>query len=139
VNEADREARRAIEEGNQIARVRANQAELIDAFRAKHGLEPEDVCVDIRRLPPDGRIIWNVRKMSVSERAAQRQLALKSDAEALGRSTKPVHAFVVLPPKPWSRLLLWMFAHVAKVHLTEQGARGAAGTQGHVVRVELGR
>lgn len=133
---ANAEAKSSIEQGNQVARVRADQNELINAFRAKHGLEPDDCCVDIRRLP-NNRLIWDVRKMTVSEREAQRQLAIKREVEATKQASERTYVWAVVPKDYWFNKLGAVFFSSARVHLTEKGANESKGQGEDVVRLEV--
>src|SRR6266481_2848352 len=95
----------------------AAMGEVADAFRAKHGLEPDDVMVEIKRLP-NNRVLWSVRKKSNAEHAHLEAKQLAVDTEALAMKPEPV---VYLPVGSWFQKQL--FSKHARVYLSELGAR----------------
>lgn len=142
---ANKEARQAIEEGDQVARVRSDQNELVNAFRAKHGLEPDDCVVDIRRLP-NNRLIWGVRKATVSEREAQRQVAIKRGVEAVKQASGRTYLYGVEladdDRKSWGGVFAALFHKIGRsrrneVWLTERGAAQECGGAERVVKLEV--
>lgn len=143
---ANDEAKSAIDEGTQVARVRSDQNELINAFRAKHGLEPDDCVVDIRRMQQGGRLVWSVRKATVSERESGRQLAIRREVEAIKGASERTYLYGVELADPerttWGGVAAALFNKVAarrrnEVWLTQRGAEQECGSAERVVKLEV--
>jgi hypothetical protein len=109
--------------------LRQKQIDIVEAFRAKHGVEPEDVVVDIRRLPGN-RLVWSVRKASKSERDAREQQRTRAEVQAMESTSNKPHVFASTADGWWARL----FSVPKCVYLTERGARDAGGKP---VKVEV--
>lgn len=124
----------------QLAAIRRDQAELLNAFRAKHGCDPDDCGIDLRKCG-DGRVIWSVRKLSVAEREWKKQNALNHDVRAMtaNATAKPkVYAYT----EDLTRVARWMFwlkrtFTPAAVFLSERGARQEGGPRAQVYELEV--
>ena len=112
---------------------KAAMREVAAAFRAKHGLEPEDVMVEFRKTT-GGRMLWSLRKKSKAERdhLALKQVAI--DKQALATQIDPV--VYMVEPKSFWRWLRWPLIPTI-VYLSKFGAQTAAGKDEVVVPVKV--
>lgn len=125
---------------DQVREIHDKQQEIVDAFRAQHGLDPLDVGVEVRNYG-QGRVVWMVRKLSKSEREWRTQQCINKDVAAMAaNASKRAKVFAYVADL--RRVPRWMFwlrrtFSPAAVFLSERGARQEGGESCLVYDMEV--
>lgn len=72
-------------EARVIKEITDTKAEVVRAFMAKFSLQPDEVMIDVRRNP-NGKISWNLRKMTKAERESKVALQAQRDFETMKKA-----------------------------------------------------
>ena len=121
-----------------VAKVRNETAKLLNAFREKHDLEPDDAGIEVRKI--GDVVVVMVRKLSVAEREWRDHLANKKNLLAIAANEKrPVVYGYVTDLSRTNRFLLWLKRSIspAAVFLTEIGARREGGPRAQIYKMEV--